>query len=184
MSRRSAAVLAVVLLAACQDATAPRPTGSGVARAARTDGGAYRDRTMERIQFTEDVAPCVDSDLDEFVRISGTAQITQMVVATSSGRFRIRYAVTLQNASGVGVTSGERFRYVANSVDTFVGEYDVATGSWGEYAMTTVFASTLAGRGRAINVVNVVTGRFVYDAAGNLVSSRYEYRVKPDGCAG
>ena len=97
---------------------------------------------------------------EEVVHVTGTALLLITTTSTDS-MLSVTYHVNLQNASGVGLTSGDTYSFVLNDNVHFT----LAKGA----TETLVQRVRLVRHGSAADIYGTFTSHFTVDAGGNVV---------------
>jgi hypothetical protein len=133
-------------------------TGAG----AGGQGAARGSFPFDEVVFV----PCANGGAGEFVELSGSLNFVFHDIFDASGGLHVQVHSNLQGVSGMGATTGTRYRGVESDVDQFNVSPDDAP-----FESSTVSSVRVIGRGPGNNFVLHESAHFTVNGNGELTAS-------------
>jgi len=116
--------------------------------------------------------PCANGGAGEFVELSGTENFVFHSTFDASGGMHVQVHRNLQGVTGVGVTTGAKYR--ASGSDSIVFNVDVDDAP---FVSTSVSSFQVIGQGRGNNFVAHESAHFTVNANGDVTAQHDHFSV-------
>lgn len=164
----------LLLLMACADPAAPNPTDPSAAPAAyalagTSENGAQVTTQRQVIEETYELdLPRITQCVGEPIMVTGRTRMDLQLVVIPGGRFHGTFHMSEQGSSGVGMITGQQYRFMQVQNEGVRMEGDLP------YTDTAIFDRRVISQGGTSNFYLHNVYHFTINANGELVVERNE----------